>query len=131
MKTTNTHLNDEHMQMYEWSGLGAGAAGAGPAGSKRSHSWHASYGVLAVLTTFLILNGCDKQTAAGQASEQIGQAAQGPADPRAEPQLFDDTAPEAAAPAAEIPSTPAAGEVPPGEETPGVPAQGNESPALP
>lgn len=97
MKTTSKHLNDEHMQMYEWSGLGAVATGALPAGAKRTHAWHASYGVLAVLTTLLILNGCDTQTAAEQASEQVGQAAQGTADP----QLFDETAPEAAAPAGE------------------------------
>ena len=102
MKTANKHLNDEHMQMYEWSGLGTAVAGAVPAGSKRTHSWHASYGVLAVLTTLLILNGCDTQTAAEQASEQVGQAAQGTADP----QLFDDTAPEAAAPAGEAASEP-------------------------
>lgn len=109
MKTASKHLNDEHMQMYEWSGLGAVAAAAAPAGSKRTHAWHASYGVLAVLTTLLILNGCDKQTAAEQASEQVGQATQG----TAEPQLFDDTAPEAAAPDAEAaiePPPPDAGE---------------------
>lgn len=103
MKTASKHLNDEHMQMYEWSGLGTVAAGKPPAGSKRTHTWHASHGVLATLTTLLILNGCDSQTAAEQASEQIGQAAQGTADP----QLFDDTAPEAAAPAAEAVNEPA------------------------
>lgn len=102
MKTANKHLNDEHMQMYEWSGLGAVATGTLPAGSKRTHAWHASYGVLAVLTTLLILNGCDSQTAAEQASEQVGQAAEGTADPR----LFDDSAPEAAAPAPEVASEP-------------------------
>lgn len=104
MKTTSKHLNDEHMQMYEWSGLGAVATGALPAGAKRTHAWHASYGVLAVLTTLLILNGCDTQTAAEQASEQVGQAAQGTADP----QLFDEPAPEAAAPAAEAGEPPSA-----------------------
>lgn len=128
MKTANKHLNDEHMQMYEWSGLGAAVAGAMPAGAKRTHSWHASYGVLAVLTTLLILNGCDTQTAAEQASEQVGQAAQGTTDP----QLFDDTAPEAAAPAAESPDAPAAGEaLPPDAESPGDPAQAGEPPGQP
>lgn len=102
MKTASKHLNDEHMQMYEWSGLGAVATGTVPAGAKRTHAWHASYGVLAVLTTLLILNGCDAQKAAEQTSEQVGQAAEDTADPR----LFDDTAPEAAAPAAEAPSEP-------------------------
>lgn len=101
MKMTTKHLNDEHMRMYEWSGLGHHAAGSIPARPKRAHTWHASYSVLAVLTTLLILNGCDTQTAAEQASERVGQAVEAtPPQP-----LFDDAdtqpAPaEAAAPAA-------------------------------
>ncbi|OJW42234.1 MAG: hypothetical protein BGO60_13780 [Thiobacillus sp. 65-1059] len=74
MRTTMQHLNDEHMQLYEWSG--AGIASAIPAGSKRSHPWHASYGVLAVLTSLLILNGCDNAGTAERAGEQVDQAAQ-------------------------------------------------------
>lgn len=96
MKPTK-HLNDEHMRLYEWSGLGAQTAAALASRSKRTHAWHASYGVLAVLTSLLILNGCDQQTAAEQASEQVGQLAQEPPEP-----LYDNTtAPtDAAAPAA-------------------------------
>lgn len=75
MKTSSKHLNDEHMRMYEWSELKQHAAGSA-ARSKRTHSWHASYSVLAALTTLLILNGCDTQTTAEQASERVGQAAE-------------------------------------------------------
>jgi len=61
------HLNDEHMQLYEWSGAGTGMRHTLPTGSKRDHPWHASYGVLAALTTLLILNGC------GRPAEQTGE----------------------------------------------------------
>ena len=61
---------DEHMALYEWCGAGTGGNGLpAPAESKRSHPWHASYGVLTVLTSLLILCGCDRQQPAGQASE--------------------------------------------------------------
>lgn len=99
------HLNDEHMRLYEWSGLGAQTAVALTARSKRSHPWHASYGVLAVLTGLLILNGCDRQTAAEQASEQVGQAAQDPPEP-----LYDNTTAPADAAA---PTAPGMDEAPP------------------
>ncbi len=93
MKQTPKHLNDEHMRLYEWSGLGDGMGGPGPERSKRTHAWHASYSVLAVLTTLLILNGCDSQAAAEHASEQVGQAAQSAQDPH----LFEDATGAAAA----------------------------------
>jgi cytoskeletal protein RodZ len=98
MKANERHLNDEHMRLYEWNGLGTPVAVALPERSKRTHAWHASYGVLAVLTSLLILNGCDRQRAAEQASEQIGQAVQEPPEP-----LYDSSsAPaDAAAPASE------------------------------
>jgi hypothetical protein len=70
---TTRHLDDEHMRLYEWSGAGTGMPHALPAGSKRSHPWHASYGVLAVLTTLLIL-GCDNKGPAEQTGEQVGEA---------------------------------------------------------
>lgn len=73
MKMSIKHLNDEHMRMYEWSRLGPHAAESS-ARPRRAHPWHASYSVLAALTTLLILNGCDTQTAAEQGSEQVGQA---------------------------------------------------------
>ncbi len=71
-----SHLDDEHMRLYEWSGAGTGMPHALPIGTKRSHPWHASYGVLAVLTSLLILNGCDRKGPAEQAGEQVDQAVQ-------------------------------------------------------
>lgn len=67
MHTTH-HLNDEHMQLYEWSGAGTGMPHSVPAGARRSHPWHASYAVLAVLTTLLILDGSGRSSPAGQTS---------------------------------------------------------------
>jgi hypothetical protein len=64
------HLNDEHMQFYEWSG----ALKALPVYAKRSHPWHASYGVLALLTSLLIIDGCDRKGVAEQAGAQVDQA---------------------------------------------------------
>lgn len=70
------HLNDEHMRLYEWSGAGTGMRHALPPGSKRSHPWHASYAVLALLTSLLILTGCDSKGPAEKAGEQVDQAMQ-------------------------------------------------------
>ena len=113
MSKTMPHLNDEHMQMYEWSGTGIGGT-AIPAKSKRTHPWRASSAVLGVLTSLLVLNGCDNQDSAEQASEQIEQRVKdGP--------LYDDDAasqpmPEAGAPAAdEAPAQPGETIEPPGE----------------
>ena len=76
MHKTMPHLNDEHMQLYEWSGSGTEIAFSMPAKSKRAHPWHASYAVLAVLTSLLILNGCDKQGPAERAGEQVDRSVQ-------------------------------------------------------
>lgn len=65
------HLNDEHMRMYEWTGAGAGIA----AGAVAKPRWRASHGVLAVLTSLLILSGCDKQETAAVPGEQVEQSA--------------------------------------------------------
>ena len=70
MVTTLKHLDDEHMRLYEWSGAGTGMATVVPERSKRTHAWHASYGVLALLTSLLTLNGCDRKGP----GEQVGQA---------------------------------------------------------
>ena len=51
-------------------GLGAGRA----SGSKRAHAGHASHAVLAVMTTLLILNGCDSPSPAERADAQIDEA---------------------------------------------------------
>jgi hypothetical protein len=68
------HLEDEHMQFYEWSGAVAGMQHAALPRSKRNHPWHASYAVLALLTSLLIVNGCDSKGPAAKAGEQVGKA---------------------------------------------------------
>src|SRR5512143_1180007 len=75
MKMTR-HLDDEHMQLYEWSGAGTAMAVGLPHRSKRTHPWHASYAVLALLTSLLTLAGCESKGPAEQAGEQVDQAAQ-------------------------------------------------------
>jgi|GEM_PF-3517217 len=52
------------------SGLRAGRT----SGSKRAHAGHASYAVLAVMTTLLILNGCDSPSPGEMADAQIDEA---------------------------------------------------------
>src|SRR5512143_650067 len=42
MKMTR-HLDDEHMQLYEWSGAGTGMAVGLPLRSKRTHPWHGAH----------------------------------------------------------------------------------------
>ena len=74
MRKTSQHLNDEHMRLYEWSGAGPGITLNLPARSKRSHPWHASNAVLAVMTTLLILNGCDSKASSAGAPYGVDQA---------------------------------------------------------
>ena len=114
MSKTMPHLNDEHMQLYEWSGTGIDRSI--PARSKRSHPWRASYAVLGVLTSLLVLNGCDNQASAEQASEQVEQRMQ-------DQPLYDDAASqpmpeaEAGAPAADAaPAQPGETSEPLGED---------------
>lgn len=76
MPSNTQYLNDEHMQLYTWSGAGTGAGCVIPQKSRRTHAWHASSAVLAVLTTLLLLNGCDNKGPAEQAGAQVDQAAQ-------------------------------------------------------
>jgi hypothetical protein len=70
MRKTTQHLDDEHMLMYEWSGAGAGTICDIPAQSKRTHPWHAANSVLALMSSLLILGGCNTQSPAEQTSEQ-------------------------------------------------------------
>ncbi len=74
MHLISRHLNDEHMRLYEWSGAGTGMPHQVHLRPKRSHSWHASYAVLAVLTSLLILNGCDETGPTEEASAQAERA---------------------------------------------------------
>jgi hypothetical protein len=88
------HLDDEHMRLYEWCGAGTGMNHPLPSKSKRSHPWHASYSVLSLLTTLLILGGCDSKGPAERAGEQVDQAVQDVKDTAAN--LYDDAVTEAA-----------------------------------
>jgi len=73
MYQTMQHLNDEHMRLYEWTGAGAGTTltDAIPEKSKRTHAWHASYSVLALLTSLLAMNGCNNKGPAEQATREM------------------------------------------------------------
>jgi hypothetical protein len=71
---TPSHLDDEHMRFYEWSGTTGGAVLA--AARKRRHPWHASYAVLALLTSLLIMQGCDNKGPAERAGEDVDRALQ-------------------------------------------------------
>lgn len=71
MSKTRQTLNDEPMQMLEWCGTLTGIARPAPTRSKRTHAWHASCSVLAVLTSMLILNGCDSKNPVDQAAQEM------------------------------------------------------------
>lgn len=68
------HLDDEHMCFYVWSGAAGNAVL--PAPRKRRHPWHASYAVLALLTSLLIMQGCDNRGPAERAGEDVDRALQ-------------------------------------------------------
>lgn len=70
MLKTLKHLDDEHMQLYEWSGAGAACVVA--AQFPRAHPRHASYGVLALMSGLLILSGCYSKNPAVATSERGG-----------------------------------------------------------
>lgn len=77
MDQTMPYLNDEHMQLYEWSGAGAGITLTRlPKARRRARAWHPLYGILALLTTLLALTGCDSPGPAEGAGEQVEQAIQ-------------------------------------------------------
>jgi hypothetical protein len=116
MQTSQQYLNDEHMRLYEWNAACNGTVI--PARSKRCHSWQASYAVLAVLTSLLILNGCNNKASAERDTSQAAMDAMD--EPRP---LYDEAiAPlepvEAAAPAAEGPGEPATEAIEQAVETP-------------
>lgn len=95
MQPTAPHLADEHRNFYEWNG---GTARLGlTAQTRRPGRWHASYGVLAVLTSLLVLNGCDRQGPAEAAGEKIDQSVEDARDRAAD--LYDQVAPQPEGPA--------------------------------
>lgn len=73
MSPRHPHL-DEHMTHYEWRGAVTAIPLKPAAGTRRDHPWHASTGILALLATLLILNGCDRQGAAEEAGAQFDEA---------------------------------------------------------
>lgn len=81
MHTSSQYLDDEHMQLYKWSGAGTGCVV--PQQSRRTHSWHASSAVLALMTALLLLNGCDKMDSAEQADTPVDQTVQDMQEPAA------------------------------------------------
>lgn len=74
MTSIPCHLDDEHMQFYEWSGTVSG--GVLPVARKRRHPWHASYAVLALLTSLLITQGCDNNATPERADEGVDRVQQ-------------------------------------------------------
>lgn len=95
MPAMSHHLNDEHMRLYEWSGAGTGMAHTLPTRSRRSHPWQASHAVLALLTSLLILNGCDTLRPAEPSGEKREPLARGLQTPDADE---DEKKPGASAP---------------------------------
>lgn len=75
MRKTTQHLDDEHMQLYEWSGAGAGTVCDIPAQSKRTYRWRAACGVLALMGGLLILSGCNTPNPAEQAVGEMNMKA--------------------------------------------------------
>jgi hypothetical protein len=71
MRKTSHYLDDEHMQLYEWSGASAGTVCGIPEKSERTFHWFAAYSILALMSSLLILNGCKTQSPAEQAVEEM------------------------------------------------------------
>ncbi|HQT01213.1 MAG: hypothetical protein B7Y26_02820 [Hydrogenophilales bacterium 16-64-46] len=95
MKPIAPHLADEHMNLYEWNG---GTAQFGlPAETPRAARWHLPFGVLAVLTSLLVLNGCDRQGPAEAAGEKIDQTLEETRDQAAD--LYEEVSPQDPSPA--------------------------------
>jgi len=68
MQTRNEYLNDAFQPSpLDFAGV-PGAAHTAPQKSKRARTWHASYAVLAVMTSLLLVSGCDKKDTAEQAA---------------------------------------------------------------
>lgn len=81
MRNIPPYLNDEHMQLYEWNGAGIGMQHDLQVRTQTRSSWHASYAVLALLTSLLVLNGCDSKRPAETAAEKSGQIGEDPSRP--------------------------------------------------
>jgi hypothetical protein len=108
------------MNLYEWSG--APARFDPFVETRRPRRWHASYGVLAVMTSLLILGGCNRQNPAETAGEPVDQSQGiGAAPAHDATPLYDETArpPDGAAGQADpMAPAPEAAPVPPDSEAP-------------
>lgn len=71
MRNSSQHLDDEHMKLYEWSGAGTSVIFSMPAKSKRTHPWHASYAMLAVMASLMTPAGHGGKTLVKPASVRI------------------------------------------------------------
>lgn len=72
MPSIPLYPNNTYLKRYPWRDAEAEPV---PQRTKRMHSWRASGAVLAILTTVLLLNGCEKKGAAEQAGAQVDEAA--------------------------------------------------------
>lgn len=71
-------FNTEHMKPYPLHDAGAETS---PQQSTRRHTWRICCAALAILTTFLLLSGCEKKGVAEQAGAQVDKAARDMNDP--------------------------------------------------
>ncbi|MGV8991952.1 MAG: hypothetical protein ACOH1Q_11195 [Thiobacillus sp.] len=71
-------LNAEHMKPHTLHDDGSETA---PQRSWRRHTWRVWIAALAILSAFLLLNGCEKQGVAEQAGAQVDEAARGMNEP--------------------------------------------------
>lgn len=119
MSKTRHYPNDGPMQLLEWCGTPTGIARPAPTRSKRTHAWHASCSVLAVLASVLILNGCDSKDPVDQAAQEMKKDV-GPLydDATVAPEVAPDLTPEpvGAQDGANEPASETAG--PPGDDMP-------------
>lgn len=95
MKPIAPHLADEHMNLYEWNG--GTAQFWQPAETRRAARWPRPLGVLAVLASLLVLNGCDRQGPAEAAGEKIDQAVKETREQAAE--IYEEVSPQSEGPA--------------------------------
>lgn len=109
---------DEHMTHVEWSGALAAIPLRLTAGKRHRHSWQASSGILALLASLLILNGCDRPETpptppgeAGSPAEPPGGVGQTPDAVPPAPEAPTGSAPSESAPSEGAPAGP------PGEES--------------
>ena len=69
---------DEYMTHVEWSGALTAIPLRLTAGKRRHHAWQASSGILALLASLLILNGCDRPETPPTPPEETGATATPP-----------------------------------------------------